>query len=716
MGRTLEEYKAEITVIRKRILDTFLSNYPGKDISKIEQAMDYAELLHRGQLRRNGIPYIFHPLNVAELVTKAQMDDSSLISALLHDTIEDTVATKGTITKKFGPVIADFVQALTKIRSFSNEASDKDDKWLTYQRILKAASKDIRPLLVKIFDRLANMRDMEHMPEGHQKRISKETLNVYVPLARRLGMSTIYEELTDLSLRYIYPENYQLICDKIDKHKLTRKDDIDEIQSTVTSLCKKHSINNEIFTNWPIMADFFEQEFGLNVQKDIEVDISLVIDDLIQIYTCLGIIHSLYTPVPLAVRDKIANPMANGYRALETRVVIKGRIHHFSIMTHEMKEVNEQGIIHNWKLNKSRLSGYYTSYMNLLGELLADQDIRVDDVLNQSQVEGIAIFSPRKDLYVLPPNSTVLDFAYTVHKQIGEHAKEAYVNGILRPIYHKLQTGDVVEIVTDAKIQPEESWLNIAVTSKAQSSIKTTLKKRVDQRAVELGKEMLYNELSRYGRDPKVILESPEFKKILSDRNVTLDSILRKIGFRKVAASDFIYQYKMVPLEKIRKQKKAERASIREKLFSSLSNRKGKAYKFTKNDIFIKYANCCNPIFGDKVGGIVSEGKGIIVHRISCPNLKNIDKSQLVEVEWDLEENLSSAVLNLHVNDQQGVLASVLIAVKKLGINMSEFNAYTIGHEAFMKIRLDVSNHRELIKVVNEIRKLDAIISITREE
>jgi len=716
MGRNLEEYKSEITEIRQRILDRFLSNYPGKDTSRIEQAMDYAELLHRGQLRRNGIPYIFHPLTVAELVTVAQMDEASVMSALLHDTIEDTVATKSTVSKKFGPVIGDFVQALTKIRNYSSESSKEDDKWLTYQRILKAASKDIRPLLVKIFDRLANMRDMEHMPEGHQKRISKETMDIYVPLARRLGMSLVDNELTELSLRYIYPENYNLIKEKIKKNQLERKSDIEEIQNAVSSLCGKHDIDVEIQINWPAMEDFYENEFGLNPQKDVEVDLSLLIDDVVKNYTCLGILHSLYTPVPMAVRDKIANPMANGYRALETRVVIKGKIHAFSVMSHEMKEVNESGIVHNWRVNKSRLSGYYTSYMNLLGELLEDQDIRVDDVLNQSQVDGIAVFSPKKDLYVLPSKSTVLDFAYNVHKQIGAHTKEAYVNGVSRPLYHALATGDVVEIVTDPAVQPEESWLNIAVSTKAQSSIKNTLRRRVDQRAIELGKEMLFAELSKYGRDPKVVLESPEFVAVLEKRKKSLDSLLMRIGFRKVSVLDVISRYKLVPQDRIIKQKKAERASIREKLFSSLSRRKDNSYKFSKDDIFIKYANCCNPIFGDKVGGIVSEGKGILVHRIGCPNLKNIDKNQLVEVEWDLEENFTSAVLNLHVQDQQGVLAMVLLVVKKLGINMSEFNAYTIGHEAFMKIRLDVINHRELIKVVNEIRKIDAIISITREE
>lgn len=715
MGRNLIEYKREIEKSRLEILEIFQKFYPGNDTRRIEKAMDYAELLHRGQLRRNGVPYIFHPLTVAGLVAQAQLDESSIISALLHDTIEDTVASKQAIVNKFNPYIAEIVQALTKIRSYSSERSKEDDKVLTYKRILKAASKDIRPLLIKIYDRLANMRDMGHMPEGHRRRVSKETLDIYVPFTRRLGMYLVERELTDLSVRYMYPDEYLEIETRIDGERPQRYADLQEAGELIRKVCSDNKIQIDVLINWPIVADFYEEEHGLNLKRDVEAIAVLLIDELIDIYSTLGIVHSLYTPVPMAIRDKIASPMANGHRALETRMVINGRIHRFLLSTKEMNYVNNRGIIHNWRVNQSRLSGYYTNYMNLLEELLADEDIRVDQVLYQSHVEGVAVFSPRKDLYILPERATVLDFAYEVHHQVGEKAKSALINGVECGIDQLLVTGDVVQVITHPDVHPEQGWLDLAITPKALNAIKSYLKKQVESRAIELGCDMLHEEFEKFGLDPNTVVSSDDFKRILGQERLTLPKLYRNIGYRKIMAVDFIARHGIVSKERVANRKKAERASIREKIFSSLRSSRDPKWRFAKDDIFLKYAQCCNPIFGDKVVGIVSEGKGVTVHHHACSNLKGADRERLVEVEWDMGDDITSAVLNLHLSDRQGVLANVFTAVKKYGINMSEFSAYTINREAFMKIRLEVKNQRELLKVVNEIRKIDAVQTITRE-
>lgn len=717
MARTLADYKKDVQAHRAEVLRIFHTHYPGHDLRRIEMAMDYAELLHRGQMRRNGVPYILHPLEVSRLVAEAQLDENCIIAALLHDTIEDTVASKQSLIKRFNPYIAEIVQALTKIRSYSSERSSEEDKRLTYQRILKASAKDIRPLLIKIFDRLANMRDMEHMPEGHRKRIGKETLGVYAPIARRLGMTLVEQELANLSLRYLFPDEHARLEAKIAQERQEREADLHEMLNHVERALKEYHVTAEIHIDWPVAADFYEPEHGLSPNRDIEVIIELVIDELISIYTSLGVIHSTFGAVPRAVRDMIANPMANGLRSLETRSVVGGRLVRFRMMTHEMREVNRQGIIHNWRVNHTRLSGYYTSYMQMLEELMEDEEVRVDEVLKQSHVDGIAVFSPRKDLYMLPQGSTILDFAYEVHRQIGDSAVGALVNGIEQKIDYRLQTGDVVQVHTDPTVVPDESWLTIAITSKAQSGIKSRLRREVEARAIELGRDIFFAELERFGRDGRGIVEGPSFLELLKSLGMDLDGFYRQVGFRRILPAEFIKTHRIIPPDRAAQVYGAEKAGIRKKILNTLRNREeSPKWRFGKDDIFIKYAQCCNPIFGDKAIGIVSEGKGVMVHRHNCLNLKGVDPSRLVEVEWDSEETLDSAVLNLHVGDQQGVLAEILSLVKRFGINMSEFNAYTLGHEAFMRVRLDVTSQRELLRVVNEIRKIEAVKTITRLE
>lgn len=720
MLRSPQAYAALIARRRAEILAIFTGYYPGQDTARIVAAMDYAEALHASQKRKTGEPYILHPLAVTKLVANAQLDECCIISALLHDTIEDTEATEENICKLFDANIADTVLALTKIRSAS-AGERESDKQLTYARILKASAKDIRPLLIKIFDRLHNMREMGSVSLEHRQRVSRETIDVYAPFARRLGMALVERELTRLSLGHLFPEQVKEIEARVEGEARASESEFYETIGLIEKLCDDQHIAVEIVPVWPASPDFYAAETGLNIQQDIPARFYLLIDDTLQIYTTLGILHSLFTPVPQAMRDMIASPMANGYRALETKVVRHGRLYQFKLATHEMFEVNQQGIIANWRVNQNRISGYYTSYMRLLEELLADEEIRLDDVLKQSHVDGIAIFSPRKDLYILPVGSTALDFAYEIHREVGNHAKSAVVNGIERPVSVKLTTGQIVEIRTDPDIHPEESWRTIAKSSKARSAINSWLTRQFEERLVDVGRDLLASEFSKYGLDLESVALSEEFKQILKLRKTNARDLFRDVGYRQILPSDFIMEHNIVPENRIRKQRNAERQSFRELLFSKLRSDGNPAggnpkWKLSRDDLFIKYAQCCNPIFGDKVVGVLSTGKGVTVHRDTCPNLKAIAAGDKIEVEWDAPEQVLTAVLNLRVSDQQGVLSKVLGVVNRYHINLSEFNAYTVGREAFLKIRLDVTRQSELLKLVKEIRKIDAVESISREE
>lgn len=719
----LSDSKKEILQLRQEVLDLYLEHYPNYDTSRIVKAMDYAEMLHRGQLRRSKKPYIIHPLRVAKLAASFQLDESCIIIALLHDTIEDTVATKETVAKKFDEHIAELVEALTKIRTFSKDKTVVD-KQSTYQRILQASAKDIRALLIKILDRLNNMREMEFMPRESQLRISRETIDIYVPLTRRLGVNLVERELSNLSLQYLYPAEVRRINERIEKAK---EDFITELSQTSDSIrqhCKDNDIRVDVRYTWPEPCDFYSisratGEGILAPNSDIVVDFKLFIESIIELYSGLGVIHSLFRPMPKELKDMVANPIANGYRALETTLLINNRIHTFSLLTREMDEMNKRGIIHNWKVNQNRLSSYFTSYMRLLGEILIDEDIRVNEVLNQSNVEGIYVYSPKKDPYFLPFDSTVLDFAYAIHNDVGHHAKAALVNGLERPIHHKLTTGDIVEIIKDDVVTPQKNWEGLVETPKAKSSIRSWLNKEVERRSLEMGKQMLFFEVEKYGKDPEILVNSHDFKKLLEKEAMTLDALYKRIWHRNIIVPKFLAKHGIVSRERIERQQRAENAWIKNKIFSNLKTQRGPACKLSKNDIFMAFAQCCKPIIGDSVVGLHNLDKGIIVHRESCPNIKKVPYDRRIRVEWDMDRALEDTVLHLQVKDTPGVLAKIMTAINRQNVNIIEFDASTIqgdsGKEALLKFRLDLTRQKELLKVVNEIRKISAVVAITHE-
>ncbi len=714
MARSVNDHKNEITSRQDKILETYLKFYPNHETSRIEKAVYYGELFHRGQLRRSGDPYIFHPLTVALYCAEAGLDESCIISAMLHDTVEDTVATEDKVVELFGSYISDIVSALTKIRSFS-AASKEKDRQSSVKKILNAASRDIRPLLIKIYDRLSNMREMEHMSEAHRKRVSKETLEVYTVLAQRLGMYKDYRSLVNLSLRYLYPKDCAQIAKRLDIHLEQFGNNVETFSSRLIEDLSREEIQAEVNPIWPEPADFYREIDGWNPNADIRVKFQILIDNVISLYTALGVLHNTFVAVPLSVKDYVANPLANGFKALKTKLVFDKEIFKFELLTHEMDDVNDTGVIYNWKQNANRLSSYYTNYMNLLAELLADDEIRMDEVLSQTQVAGMAVYSPRKDLYIMPEGSTCLDFAYEIHREVGNSAKVARVNGIERPLEFQLHSGNVVDISTDDAVQPEEIWLKKSTTPKAHAAIRRAIRKRTEERAAELGKDIWNREIEKYGLDPSALIASKDFGVILEKQKLKLKEFYKKIAYHQIIPSQFVSTNNIISKDRIAKQQKVESTSMREKLFSALRSDQEEALKFDINDVFIKYATCCNPIFGDNVVGVVKAERGIEVHRDTCTNLKEIPASKQVRVRWDDDKPIKSAVLNLHVGDRKGVLARIFRTVNKRGINMSQFDASTLGSEAYLKLRVDVKNIRELVKLVNDLRKIDDIFTITRE-
>ncbi len=713
-SRTKEEHRRYLTQCTELLTAKFLSFYPNQSIEPIHKAIEFADRHHLGQLRQSGAPYIFHPLQVAYECAKAGLDRNCLVAALLHDTIEDTEATQQTLTDMFGGYLAKIVHSLTKIRKISNSDFHRQESLLkTYERILSYSSKDIRPLIIKIFDRLCNMREMAHMSSSHQTRKSMETLEIYSPISRRLGMRRVSEEITNLCCKYLFPNEYRHIEATIQQRQRFLGSKVETTIQFILDHLEKVIEQPTVEIVWPTVQKYYRNG-RLATVTDPLPSLTVLIEDVIDLYTALGMLHNVYMPVPGSLVDHISNPMANGFRALQTQIVLEGEIYEVSLMTPEMWDVNELGIVHNWKHNQNRLSRFYTRYMKELEDLTREGHLRMEEIVSHCKEDEIAVFSPQKDPYLLPTGSTILDFAYHIHSSIGDHAVGGMIGGTRYPIEHEVKRGDVIQVITDSNSQPKSQWLDIVQSPKATRLIRASLTRLRKSRARQLGRKMFSSEIAKFGLDPQVIIDSPAFRSMLEHERMSEEELFGKIGFREVSLHQLIGDYNLAPREKLTRQRLLDMQSIREKIYSNLKSSPRENFRIhDSEDIFITYAGCCNPIPGDAVVGVIRPDKGVLLHRSNCPELAGVPNHEKLSVSWDISQRIHGATLNIHVTNTQGILAQILSVVGEAGLNISKLNANAEKNEGFLSFMIDVSFLSKLLRIVNKIRKLDGVVSVT---
>ncbi len=717
----------------QEIIDRLRSYSKEADVDLIKKAYVYSAKVHKGQTRRSGEPYLVHPLEVANITTQLRLDEHAVAAALLHDTLEDTLATAEELEQLFGKTVRFLVEGVTKLSKISYSGQQRQAE--SVRKMLLAMAEDVRVVLVKLADRLHNMRTLEFLEPDRRTAIASETLEIYAPLANRLGIYWIRRELEDLSFKWLHPEQYGELESQVDQLAKNRKQYIDDVvQFLQETVVKEHGINAAISGRIKHLYSIYRKMQSKNLKFDQVQDViafRIIVDSIEDCYRVLGIIHALWKPIAGRFKDYIAMPKINRYQSLHTTVVGPGgeRVE-IQIRTHEMHKVAEYGIAAHWAYKEGihrvdRKTGL--DQFSWLREILTQQQDAASpgELLETVKVnlfeDEVFTFTPRGDVIALPAGATALDFAYAVHTEVGHHCVGARINGKIAPLRQRLRNGDTVEIITHPKQNPSKDWLSFVKTSRARSKIRAVIRAEQRRRSQEIGRELLEKEakrnrinLSRKWRSGNVAQAAEK----LGYRNT--DELLAAMGYGKLSASRVIEL--LVPEEQRRKQAeqidKTRPSKIAEILKKPLRRSKSGIVVDGLNDVMVRLARCCNPIPGDKLVGVITRGRGVTIHTQGCPRLEEIDPARFVPATWDseLERGAMHPVwLQLRCEDRPGLLANVTSILSESGINISQISAKAeSGGMANCTMKVLVHNRDELKSVLKKIEKVKGVRAIDR--
>ncbi len=709
------------------ITDKVQSYLPDADLEVIQRAYVFSAKVHQGQTRLSGEPYLTHPLEVAYILTELTMDVPTIATGLLHDTVEDTLTTIDEIEKVFGPEIKHLVDGLTKISrmSFSNTEERQAEN---FRKMILAMAKDIRVLLIKLSDRLHNMRTIQYLPPDRREAVAQETMDIYAPLANRLGIGWIKTELEDLAFETLRPDVYKEMSDRLE----SKKKEIDKYSKEVLSIIEKELKKNNIEARlqsrikhmYGIYSKMRDQEVGFDEVYD-KIAFRIIVDSLKDCYGTLGIIHSLWKPVPGRFKDYIAMPKPNMYQSLHTTVIGPyGERIEVQIRTEEMHKIAEKGIAAHWRykegkegIKKQDLKSY--DWMQRLIEW--QQDLKDPaEFLKTVKVdlfpEEVYVFTPKGEVKAFPKGATPIDFAYAIHTDVGNKCVGAKVNGKLVPIRYQLLNGDIVEIVTNNKQKPSKDWLRLVVTSKAKQKIKHWLINEQKERSISFGKEILDKEFRKFGLSFQKHMHSQTMKSAIESlKTKDLDDLVSKVANARISAQQIVEFF--VPKEEIKaSEPAAAEESAKKRKAEKKGSKAGGVLIKGVNDIMTKFANCCNPVPGDKIVGFITRGRGVTIHTMDCPNVLDLPAERIVDVQWDVsEKNVYKARIMVVCEDKKGVLASIAEAISDAEANIAEVVARTMDdNKARCEFALQISDLEHLRKVIRSVEKVKDVISVQR--
>jgi GTP pyrophosphokinase len=707
------------------ILDKVAAYNPKADLDVINKAYVFSAKVHQGQVRRSGEPYLSHPLEVAAVLCDLKLDLASIATGILHDTVEDTYATLDEIRATCGDEIADLVDGVTKISKISFSTTEEQQAE-NFRKMLLAMAKDIRVILVKLADRLHNMRTLEYLPPEKQQRIAQETLDIYAPLANRLGIAWVKSELEDLSLRYLKPDIYYELVTKVAKKKRERKRYIDEVKGIIAEKLKEFGIQVEVTGRPKHFFSIYEKMRQQNLDFEQVYDLiafRCLVGSVKECYETLGVTHSLWKPVPGRFKDYIAMPKANGYQSLHTTVIGPyGERVEVQIRTHEMHRVAEEGIAAHWRYKEGKADGFSKEDQQFawLRQLLEyQQEVRdpkefLDTVRVDLFSDEVYVFTPKGDVKAFPKGSTPIDFAYAVHTDVGHRCVGARVSGRLMPLKYELQNGDIVEIVTSNQGHPSSDWLKIVKTSRARSKIRQWIKVEQRDRSMLLGRELLEKEFKKYDVEFGKLTKGKELEPALQAFNVPdLDALLAAVGYGRV--SPYQVAAKVLPAETVRRQQQP--AGVFGKVFRRPFRKARSAIRIKDiEDVLVRFGKCCNPLSGDPIVGFISRGRGVSVHVASCPTTLGWDPERRVEVQWDLDLREARPVkIQVVSADKKGLLAEVSSAITASEANIANAQITTTpDQKAVNTFEIMVSDLDHLRSVIKALEKVKGVIKVER--
>lgn len=712
----------------EEIIEGIKKYSPEADTILISKAYVFSARVHKDQLRSSGEPYLSHPLDVAYNLTKLKMDAVTVSAGLLHDTLEDTYATEKELDELFGKEVLSIVQGLTKISKIEF-ASREEKEAENFRKMILAMTKDIRVIMVKLADRAHNVKTLQYVSRERQKRIAKETLDIYAPIANRLGIGWMKRDLEEFSFKFLVPEEYRTIEEKVSgsfEERCLYVNDLKEIiekhlaESGIPfSISGRPKHYYSIYNKMKLQGISFEEVYDT-------IGIRLITDDIKDCYSILGSIHSLWKPIPGKIKDYIAMPKANMYQSLHTTVLgSAGRRVEIQIRTEEMDRVCEGGIASHWKYKeRSGVEGDEEKFLWLRRLLEWHQELDdpkefLDTVKVDLFPEEVYVFTPQGSAKGLPRGSCPIDFAYHIHTDIGDHCKGAKINGRMASLRDTLQNGDIIEILTSSTQTPHRDWLNFVQSSKAKAKIRAWLKSEQRKKCESLGRELFQRELKKYKMHSASVLKSREFNQTLKDLGFTSEQkLMEGLGFGKL--SIVTLTGKIVPEELLEERKNRETSKpqhpegAKEKRTSD-PNIKVKGL----NDILVRFNRCCSPIPGDSIVGFVTMGRGVSVHDTSCPNIDlKIDMDRKIDVDWDLSETTYKTV-NITVTSENkvGLLAGISNAIASLGANISQANISTPGKgPARLDFSIEVTNLDHLNKVLHKIVSIKGVQGAQRDK
>lgn len=713
----------------QKLIDKVQSYNPEADTDIIREAYYFAEKHHEGQKRNSGEDYIVHPFNVACILAEMNMDVSTIIAGLLHDTIEDTSVTYDDVKEKFGEEVADLVDGVTKLKMLSYQTK-QEKQAENIRKMVLAMAKDIRVIIVKFADRLHNMRTLEYMTPEKKHDKALETIEIYAPLADRLGMSRVKSELEDLSLRYLDPENYYKLVDMINKRRSEREELIDDLIRDISNQLKRTGIAADITGRpknfYSIYKKMMKKGKTFEEIYDLQA-IRILVDDVKDCYGALGVVHTMYKPIPGRFKDYISMPKPNKYQSLHTTVIDdKGETFEVQIRTWEMHKTAEYGIAAHWKYKEgAKKSTTFDENLTWLRQLLEWQKDLKDpnEFIETLKVDFFAdevfVFTPNGDVINLPDNSTPIDFAYRVHTAVGNTCVGAKINGRIVPLSHKLKNGEIVEVITNKNSEPSLDWLSIVASPQARTKIRQYFKVKDRDKNIAKGQVMIEQEIKRIGLKPNELIRDDwmdDVRERLKFDN--LDDLYAQIGYGSMSVRQVTAKLTEHYKEEVQE---AHTVPFKTEEFTTPTRREhrntgGIIVKGIDN-VKVRIAKCCTPVPGDEIVGFITMGRGVSVHRSDCINLKNnMSEERLIPIRWDIDEQETySAELEVRADSKSNVLADIANRIHDARLDIQNLSARE-NKEGVLIIRTTVRIHHieELQRLIKKLENIQHVIEVYR--
>ena len=698
---------------------------PTGPVEVIQRAYEFSASVHKGQRRASGEPYLTHPLQVAGIIADLRLDVPSVATGLLHDTVEDTLATLAQVEERFGPEIAGLVDGVTKIGQI-NFTSREEKQAENFRKMLLAMARDIRVILIKLADRTHNMRTLGHLAPERQVEIAQETLDIYAPLAHRLGIYWIKSDLEDNALRFLHPEVYYQLKRSVAKRKAEREKYIKEILSALLKKLAESEIEAEVTGRPKHFYSIYQKMQAQNLLYDQIYDLvafRVVVDTVGECYEALGVVHANWKPVPGRFKDYIALPKANGYQSLHTTVIGPyGERMEIQIRTRDMHRVAEYGVAAHWRYKQPGGAeggdGQRFAWLRQMLEWqqqLPDPQEFLRSVKEDLFTEEVFAFTPKGDLLAFPLGSTVIDFAYRIHSEVGHHCAGARVNGKIVPLRYQLQSGDTVEIVTTANQQPSKDWLKLVKTPRAKGRIRAWVKAQQSSRSVAVGREILERDLGRHQLNLAKLRSDGTLRRVAEELGQKdEDTLLAAVGYGKVTAQQVLGKL-LSPEELERRREKGEGRLQRLLRMVSRQTKSGVQVSGVE-DMLVRFGKCCSPLPGERITGFITRGRGVTVHTLDCPKVLESDPQRRIDVQWEDGKGTPRPVrVEVTCIDQPGLLAAMSKAISSAGINITRAQVHALGDRKAQNVfELMVASADELNRVMRSLGRVRGVMKVAR--